>query len=152
MMNSSIFRCDCRRSKSTCCRKFSRSFRKERLRSSRWSAERHFTKKCLPRSNGRFPSFWPKECLGEDRRRAPEESQAVSARMKIPLLDLSLQNRALEPELKAAFERVLHSGQFIMGAEVESLETKIAQMIEVRHAVGVSSGTDAILLALMTLG
>src|SRR6476659_4427112 len=72
--------------------------------------------------------------------------------MKIPLLDLSLQNRALEPELKAAFERVLHSGQFIMGAEVESLETKIAQMVEVRHAVGVSSGTDAILLALMTLG
>jgi histidinol-phosphate/aromatic aminotransferase/cobyric acid decarboxylase-like protein len=70
----------------------------------------------------------------------------------VPLLDLNAQNLGLETELKAAFERVLRSGHFILGEEVEALETKIAAMIGVRHAIGVSSGTDAILLALMTLG
>ncbi len=72
--------------------------------------------------------------------------------MPVPLLDLNVQNLALESELKAAFERVLHSGQFILGPEVDSLETKIAAMVGVRHGIGVSSGTDAILLALMALG
>ncbi|MEO8425608.1 MAG: DegT/DnrJ/EryC1/StrS family aminotransferase [Verrucomicrobiota bacterium] len=72
--------------------------------------------------------------------------------MAVPLLDLNAQNLAIEEELKAAFDKVLHSGQFILGAEVEAFETKIAEMVDVRHAIGVSSGTDAILLALMTLG
>ena len=72
--------------------------------------------------------------------------------MTIPLLDLKEQNRALEPELKAAFERVLHSGRFILGPEVQNFEMQVALLSEVRHAIGVSSGTDAILLALMTLG
>jgi len=72
--------------------------------------------------------------------------------MPVPLLDLNRQNLALEDELKAAFERVLHSGKFILGPEVESLEKQIADMVGVRHGIGVSSGTDAILLALMTLG
>ncbi len=72
--------------------------------------------------------------------------------MSVPLLDLNAQNLALEDELKAAFERVLHSGQFIMGPEVDGLETRIAAMLGVRHGIGVSSGTDAILLALMALG
>jgi dTDP-4-amino-4,6-dideoxygalactose transaminase len=72
--------------------------------------------------------------------------------MRVPLLDLNAQNRALESELKAAFERVLHSGQFILGPEVEVFENRIAELTAVRHAIGVSSGTDAILLALMALG
>src|SRR5215831_18032563 len=72
--------------------------------------------------------------------------------MTVPLLDLNRQNLALEDELKAAFERVLHSGKFILGPEVESLESQIAAMVGVRHGIGVSSGTDAILLALMALG
>ena len=72
--------------------------------------------------------------------------------MRVPLLDLNAQNLALESELKAAFERVLHSGHFILGPEVEALEARIAEMLGVRFAIGVSSGTDAILLALMTLG
>ena len=72
--------------------------------------------------------------------------------MPVPLLDLNVQNLALEKELKAAFERVLHSGQFILGPEVQSLEAEIAAMVGARHGIGVSSGTDAILLALMALG
>src|SRR5262249_9175339 len=72
--------------------------------------------------------------------------------MPLPLLDLHIQNKALESELKATFERVLRSGQFILGREVEGLEAKLAEMLGVRHAIGVSSGTDAILLALMALG
>ena len=72
--------------------------------------------------------------------------------MKTPLLDLLAQNSSLEPELQAAFTRVLRSGQYILGAEVQAFEASVARMIEVRHAIGVSSGTDAILLALMTLG
>jgi len=72
--------------------------------------------------------------------------------MPVPLLDLNAQNLALEKELKSAFERVLRSGQFILGPEVQDLEAKIATMVGVRHGIGVSSGTDAILLALMALG
>lgn len=72
--------------------------------------------------------------------------------MAVPLLDLNAQNLALENELKAAFERVLRSGQFILGPEVTGFEKELAQMIDVKHALTVSSGTDAILLALMALG
>ncbi|MBI3416408.1 MAG: DegT/DnrJ/EryC1/StrS family aminotransferase [Verrucomicrobia bacterium] len=72
--------------------------------------------------------------------------------MKTPLLDLLAQNSTLEPELQTAFMRVLRSGQYILGAEVQGFEASVARMIGVRHAIGVSSGTDAILLALMTLG
>jgi dTDP-4-amino-4,6-dideoxygalactose transaminase len=72
--------------------------------------------------------------------------------MAVPLLDLNAQNLALEPELKAAFERVLRSGQFIQGPELFAFEKEVAAMIGCKHALGVSSGTDAILLALMTLG
>ena len=71
--------------------------------------------------------------------------------MGVPLLDLNAQNLALEAELKAAFERVLRSGQFILGPESVAFEKELAQMIGVKHALGVSSGTDAILLALMAL-
>ena len=72
--------------------------------------------------------------------------------MSVPLLDLNAQNLALEEELKAAFQRVLRSGQFILGPEVQSFETSIARLVGVKHAIGVSSGTDGILLALMALG
>src|SRR5260221_6729837 len=71
--------------------------------------------------------------------------------MKVPLLDLKQQNAPLAAELRAAFERVLASGQFILGPEVDELERQTAALVEVKHAVGVSSGTDAILLALMAL-
>jgi dTDP-4-amino-4,6-dideoxygalactose transaminase len=71
--------------------------------------------------------------------------------MAVPLLDLNAQNLALEPDLKEAFERVLRSGMFILGPEAVAFEKEVAQMIGAKHALGVSSGTDAILLALMSL-
>jgi dTDP-4-amino-4,6-dideoxygalactose transaminase len=69
----------------------------------------------------------------------------------VPLLDLKIQNTALAAELKAAFDRVLGSNQFILGTEVESFESQLATLTQARHAIGVSSGTDALLLALMAL-
>jgi dTDP-4-amino-4,6-dideoxygalactose transaminase len=72
--------------------------------------------------------------------------------MTVNLLDLKAQNGALDAELKAAFERVLHSGHFILGPEVDQFERSLAEFVGTRHALGVSSGTDALLLALMALG
>ncbi len=72
--------------------------------------------------------------------------------MKVPLLDLKAQNGALAAELEAAFRRVLESGMFILGAEVDQFERKTLEVTGAKHAIGVSSGTDAILLALMALG
>lgn len=72
--------------------------------------------------------------------------------MKVPLLDVNAQNLPLESELTAAFTSVLRSGQFIMGPECDALEKEIAAMVECKHGIGCSSGTDAILLALMALG
>ena len=72
--------------------------------------------------------------------------------MSVPLLDLKPQNSALESELEQAFQRVLRSGHFIMGPEVERFEASLAEFTGARHALGVTSGTDAILLALMALG
>jgi dTDP-4-amino-4,6-dideoxygalactose transaminase len=71
--------------------------------------------------------------------------------MAVPLLELNTQNLALEAGLKEAFERVLRSGMFIQGAELTGFESEVAALLGVKHAIGVSSGTDAILLALMAL-
>jgi dTDP-4-amino-4,6-dideoxygalactose transaminase len=71
--------------------------------------------------------------------------------MPVPLLDVNAQNLPLESELQAAFTEVLHHGRFIMGPEMETFEKEIAAMTGARHALSVSSGTDALLLALMAL-
>jgi dTDP-4-amino-4,6-dideoxygalactose transaminase len=71
--------------------------------------------------------------------------------MPVPLLDTNAQNLPLETELTGAFRRVLRSGRFILGQEVESFEQEVANLSSVAHCVGTSSGTDAILLALMAL-
>jgi dTDP-4-amino-4,6-dideoxygalactose transaminase len=71
--------------------------------------------------------------------------------MPVPLLDVNAQNLPLEPELQAAFTQVLRHGRFIMGPEMEAFEKEVAAMTGARHALSVSSGTDALLLALMAL-
>ena len=72
--------------------------------------------------------------------------------MPVPLLDVNAQNHPLEAEFNAAFQRVFKSGQFIMGPDVAALESELCTLTGARHAITVSSGTDAILLALMALG
>jgi len=73
------------------------------------------------------------------------------ARMQVPLLDLKPQYQALRGQIEAALERVCESQQFILGPAVKELERRIAEYSGCRHGIGVSSGTDALLVALMAL-
>lgn len=70
----------------------------------------------------------------------------------IPLIDLVAQYRAIKPEIDQAIQRVLESGQFILGAEGEGLEREVASMCGTAEAVGVASGTDALELSLRACG
>jgi dTDP-4-amino-4,6-dideoxygalactose transaminase len=72
--------------------------------------------------------------------------------LKVPLLDLQAQYRPIREDILAALTRVADSQRYIMGQEVAALETELARLLGVRHAVAVSSGTDALLVAMMTLG
>jgi dTDP-4-amino-4,6-dideoxygalactose transaminase len=69
--------------------------------------------------------------------------------MKVPLLDLRPQYESIRDEIEDAVRRVMESQYFILGPEVRSFEDAVAGFIGVPHAIGVSSGTDALLLALM---
>ncbi len=71
--------------------------------------------------------------------------------MNVPLLDLKAQHEPIRKDLLAAMERVLDQNAFILGRDVAELEERVAQYSGTRHAVGVSSGTDALLAALMAL-
>ena len=71
--------------------------------------------------------------------------------MPVPLLDVNAQNHPLEAELTGAFQRVLKHGMFILGKEVDQFEAEVKEFLGVKHALGVSSGTDALVLALMAL-
>lgn len=69
----------------------------------------------------------------------------------VPLLDLKAQFVTIEDEIRAAMDRVLASQYFIMGPEVEALEREVAAYSQCAYGIGVSSGTDALLVALMAL-
>ena len=66
-------------------------------------------------------------------------------------IDLKAQYLSIQPEIDAALARVLASGQFILGAEVNAFEREFAEYCGVAHAIGVDSGTSAIQLALLGL-
>ncbi|MCC7211264.1 MAG: DegT/DnrJ/EryC1/StrS family aminotransferase [Candidatus Brocadia sp.] len=72
--------------------------------------------------------------------------------MKVNSLDLKRQYETIREEIDKAVLEVIRSQSFILGPYVESFEGKIAQFCCVKHAIGVSSGTDALLLALMACG
>jgi dTDP-4-amino-4,6-dideoxygalactose transaminase len=83
--------------------------------------------------------------LGRLRRTRAGES------MKVPLLDLKAQYESIRPEVDQAIQRVIGSQAFTLGPEVEALEKALATYCQCRYAIGVSSGTDALLCSLMAL-
>ncbi len=72
--------------------------------------------------------------------------------MKVPLLDLTLQYAGIQKEILKAIEEVCAKQSFILGASVQELEQTLGRFIGTDHAVGVASGSDALLLSLMELG
>ena len=72
--------------------------------------------------------------------------------MKVPMLDLVAEHTPYRSELQSAFDRVLDSGRFVLGPEVEAFEKEIGAWIGTPHAIGVSNGSDALLLALQAVG
>src|SRR3954453_17464524 len=75
-----------------------------------------------------------------------------TSRMVVPLLDLHAQYAPIRSQMLEALTRVCDSQQFILGTEVESLEAEMAATLGVKNAIGVSSGTDALLVSMMALG
>lgn len=71
--------------------------------------------------------------------------------MKVPLLDLKGQYQSIKKEIDEAVQSVVDSQYFIMGPDVAKLEEEICKYLDCKYAIGVSSGTDALLLALMAL-
>jgi UDP-2-acetamido-2-deoxy-ribo-hexuluronate aminotransferase len=67
-------------------------------------------------------------------------------------IDLKSQYRGIETDIDARIKKVLKHGQYILGPEVKELESKLAEFTGVKHCLGVSSGTDALLIAMMALG
>ena len=72
--------------------------------------------------------------------------------MKVPLLDLKLQYQPLRAQIREEVDCIMDSQQFIMGPKVEAFERAVCDYTGAAHAIGVSSGTDALLIVLMALG
>jgi len=70
----------------------------------------------------------------------------------IHMVDVVGQYQKIKPEIDAAIQRVMNSGQYILGKEVSEFENEIAAYLGVRHAIGCASGTDALQAAMMALG
>ncbi|NLW18359.1 MAG: DegT/DnrJ/EryC1/StrS family aminotransferase [Candidatus Cloacimonetes bacterium] len=71
--------------------------------------------------------------------------------MKIPMLDLHAQYETLLPQIRAAMDKVMSEHNYIMGHQVKEFEDKMASYLDVKHAIGCASGTDALVLAIKAL-
>jgi dTDP-4-amino-4,6-dideoxygalactose transaminase len=76
----------------------------------------------------------------------------MSETVRVPIADLQAQYHALRPEIDAAIARVLESGRFILGENVQRLEEEVAAYCGARFGIGVASGTDALELSLAAVG
>lgn len=76
----------------------------------------------------------------------------TTARPSIPILDLRAEIESLWDELQEPFVRVMTSGHFILGPEVSAFEREVADYLGVKYAIGVNSGTDALVISLRALG
>jgi len=72
--------------------------------------------------------------------------------VNVPLLDLKIHHEPLQKDILVALEQVLQRGDFILGESVRTLESLIAEYCQARFGIGVSSGTDALVVSLMALG
>jgi dTDP-4-amino-4,6-dideoxygalactose transaminase len=86
-----------------------------------------------------------------DPNRMSQNESTSSSSDGVPLVDLGAQLAAIRDQVDSALARVLDSHRFILGPEVEAFESEIASHIDCRYAIGVSSGTDALLVSLMAL-
>ena len=81
-----------------------------------------------------------------------DETLNAAHRKTIDFVDLKTQQQAVRPALEQNIHQVLHHGKYIMGPEVARLEKKLADYVGVKHCIGVASGSDALLMALMAIG
>jgi len=81
-----------------------------------------------------------------------EDNLEGSFTLKIPLIDLVAQYHSVRQEIDQAIHEVLESGMFILGPKVAAFEEAVASYLNVKYAIGVASGTDALLLTLKTYG
>lgn len=80
-----------------------------------------------------------------------QPKEKIATVSQVPLLDLKAQYASLRTEIEAAIREVCESQWFVMGPNVVELEAKIAEYSNAAFGIGVSSGTDALLVALMAL-
>jgi len=77
-------------------------------------------------------------------------TSSQSQMKKVPLLDLQAQYETIRDDVRSAVDRVFDSQHFVLGAEVQALEEEIARYSQTKFAIGCASGSDALLLALMS--
>src|SRR5262249_47208214 len=96
------------------------------------------------------PSPWASSAPSRSTGRVAPGTTDVPER--VPVVDLARRAAALEPDLSDAIERVVRSGRYLLGRELEQFEVELAAFTGRRHAVAVASGTDALRLALLAMG
>jgi dTDP-4-amino-4,6-dideoxygalactose transaminase len=80
------------------------------------------------------------------------ETRNSKLSMNVPLLDLQGQYETIRDEVRAAVDKVFDSQHFVLGAEVQALEEEIARYSQTKYAIGCASGSDALLLSMMSCG